>query len=60
MKPFPTPDGRLAAAIKRVPAEPPPREPEIPTLLGVIVDGFRDGTGHDTELTQHLGTSPPH
>lgn len=48
------PNGLLADALKRVPAEPQPvMEPE-PTLIGRIVEDFQDGTGHDTDLDQHL------
>lgn len=48
------PDGSLANALKRVPAEPLPPLPREPSLIDRIVDDFRDGTGHDTELDQHL------
>lgn len=47
------PDGTLAAAIKQVPATREP-EPVVPKLLDELVNDFMDGTGHDTELAQHL------
>lgn len=47
-------DGTLAAALKRVPAVPLEQIPEEPRLLDVIVQDFRDGTGHDLDLDSLL------
>lgn len=50
---------QLADQLKRVPAEPLPQTPRVPTLIEKIVDDLLAGTGHDTELTQHLGNPKP-
>ncbi len=48
-------DGTLATLLKQVPATPTPTVPREPTLIEAIVaDLWEGGTGHDSELTDHL------
>lgn len=49
------PDGTLAERLKQVPAVPLPPMPREPTLIESIVDDLKETSGHDTELTEHLG-----